>query len=76
MAQTENFNIPGTTTWTVPAIGTITGGQGTNHITFTALTKGTGQVCVQVTNLTCTGVPSCITIDIKEVPAIPVFKQN
>jgi hypothetical protein len=34
------------------------------------------QVCVQVTNLTCTGVPSCITIDIKEVPAIPVFKQN
>jgi uncharacterized repeat protein (TIGR01451 family) len=60
-------------TWTVPSGTVITSGQGTSSITVT-LGKTSGNVCVTVTNGSCTSAPQCEFLTIEDVPVAPEFK--
>jgi len=56
--------------WTVPAGWTIVSGQGTTFISVVAGSSG-GQVCVSASNSCGSSSPSCINVNVSNVPGSP-----
>jgi len=54
--------------WTVPMNAVIVAGQGTNEIEVAWLTTAGGQICVRGRVFDCLSVPSCISVNVINVP--------
>lgn len=57
--------------WTLPANATLISGQNTNAIVVSWQDTNGGQICVRAKNFDCLSSPTCINVQVQDVPAQP-----